>query len=74
MKPIKKKNKFEYDQTLSVNTVYGTPESCAELLNKYGTYNIQPTAEADNLYPAIAHGMPKDDTDEKEKKKDNKKK
>ncbi len=56
---MKKNNTPEYDPTPSVNTVYGDPESCMELLNKYGTYNIQPTAEADNEFPAIAHGLPK---------------
>ena len=44
-----------------------------ELINKYGTYNIQPTAEADNLYPAIAHGLPKEKlTPETYTKKNNK--
>lgn len=52
------KNKPEYDPTPSVTTVYGDPETCMELLNKYGTYNIQPTAESDNEFPAIAHGYP----------------
>lgn len=58
---MKKKNKPDYDPVPSADSVYGDPESCMELLNKYGTYNIQPTAEADNLYPTIAQGMPKED-------------
>lgn len=53
-------NKPEYNPTPSVTTVYGDPESCMELLNKYGTYNIQPTAESDNEYPFIAQGLPED--------------
>lgn len=60
---VKKKNRPEYDPTPSTRTVYGDPESCMDLLNKYGTYNIQPTAESDNLYPIIAHGLPKDKKD-----------
>lgn len=63
---VEKKNKPEYDPTPSVRTVYGDPESCMELLSKYGTYNIQPTAESDNLYPVIAQGLPSDE-DEKDK-------
>ncbi len=39
--------------------VGGSPEDPIEMVNKYGTYNIQPTADADNLYPAIAQGLPK---------------
>lgn len=63
---MKKGKKPEYDPTPSTTTVYGDPESCMELINKYGTYNIQPTAESDNEYPAIAQGFPK------KEKRDNK--
>lgn len=63
---MKDKNKPDYDPTPSVRTVYGDPESCMDIISKYGTYNIQPTAESDNEYPAIAQGMP---TDKKDKSK-----
>ena len=33
------------------------PENTYEQVNKYGTYEIQPTAESGNEYPAIAQGM-----------------
>lgn len=39
--------------------VVGQPETCGELLHKYGTYEIQPTAEADNEFPEIAQGLAK---------------
>ncbi len=29
-----------------------------DLVNKYGTYNIQDTADTSNLFPMIAHGLP----------------
>ena len=38
--------------------VMGQPESCDEILHKYGTYNIQPTADSDNSFPKISHGLP----------------
>ena len=38
--------------------VFGTPADCSDLINKYGTYNIQPTADSDNLFPMIAPGLP----------------
>lgn len=38
---------------------FGDPDDCLGLVNKYGTYNIQPTADADNLFPAIAQGLPR---------------
>lgn len=38
--------------------VFGQPESCADLVNKYGTYNIQPTADTENVFPLISHALP----------------
>ena len=38
----------------------GSPETAEELVNKYGTYEIQPTADSDHLFPAIAQGLPSD--------------
>lgn len=38
----------------------GSPETAEEMVNKYGTYEIQPTADSDHLFPAIAQGLPKD--------------
>lgn len=32
------------------------PETCEEIINTYGTYNIQPTANRSNDFPAIAQG------------------
>lgn len=35
------------------------PETTAfDLINKYGTYNIQDTANTANLFPQIAGGLP----------------
>ena len=39
--------------------VQGNPKNVFEQINKFGTYNIQPTADTDNDYPAIAQGCPK---------------
>ncbi len=35
------------------------PETPSEMVNKYGTYEIQPTAETDNEFPTIAQALPK---------------
>ena len=64
---MKKKNKPEYFPTPSSATIYGDPETCMELINKYGTYNIQPTADGDHFFPTIAHGMPKDGLEKEDK-------
>ena len=45
--------------TPSAASVTGEPEDVFDTVNKYGTYNIQKTADTDNAYPAIAQGMPK---------------
>lgn len=37
--------------------IMSQPENVSELLNKYGTYEIQPTADTENSYPAIAQGL-----------------
>lgn len=51
MKDEKKITKSDY--------VASQPETVFELVNKYGTYEIQPTAESDNDFPKIAQGLPK---------------
>ena len=43
---------------ISSKTVYGQPQNVFDLINKYGTYNIQPTAESDADFPKIAQGIP----------------
>ena len=53
-----KKNK-KYDQNeYSLLHAPGEPDDVTELLNKYGTYNVQDTADTDNEFPAIAQGLP----------------
>ena len=46
---MKKKTKItrEYSET-----------DAFDQINKYGTYNIQDTADTSNLFPMIAHGLP----------------
>ncbi|MBQ7565911.1 MAG: hypothetical protein IJT18_02225 [Oscillospiraceae bacterium] len=51
----------------SAQGFFGQPSDCFELVNKYGTYNIQPTADADNPFPMIAQGLPRSLADEAQK-------
>ena len=39
--------------------VVSQPQTSFELVNKYGTYEIQPTCDSDNDFPKIAQGLPK---------------
>ena len=41
---------------ISVNAVDSSPETSIDMVNLYGTYNIQPTANTENDFPAIAQG------------------
>ena len=41
---------------ISAESFSRNPETVEEMLNAYGTYNIQPTANTDNDFPAIAQG------------------
>ncbi len=53
-------NKNEkFPATFSSVPITDVPENVSELLNKYGTYEIQPTADTDNTYPTIAQGLSK---------------
>ncbi len=53
-------NKKEKISKADLNeNVSGNPETAEQLINKYGTYNIQPTADTENDYPQIAQGLAK---------------
>lgn len=45
---MKKKKKFDDDTATSF-----------DIIRKFGTYNIQPTADTENDFPAIAQGKTK---------------
>ena len=56
----KKKKDFDaIDLLPSVNSVVGQPQNSIEQINKYGTYNIQPTGDSDNSFPKIAQALAK---------------
>ncbi len=48
-----------YEQAPMINPFFGQPEDSFELINKYGTYNVQPTNEQENRFPAIMQALPK---------------
>ncbi len=59
MEKKKRADHMPYEPAPSAKAVFGSPEDCCEYVNKYGTYNIQPTADSDYEFPAIAQGLPK---------------
>ncbi|MBQ9082905.1 MAG: hypothetical protein IJY28_05330 [Clostridia bacterium] len=47
------KHERKPDPAPQVRDIPGTPETVWEQINKYGTYNIQPTQDRDWDFPAI---------------------
>ena len=43
---------------ISSSPTGGLPGTAIDMVNNYGTYEIQPTADTDNLFPHIAQGLP----------------
>lgn len=56
----KKKNTEKKDPMIEIpaNPFDPTPDRPLEIVNTYGTYEIQPTADTENDFPAIAQGTP----------------
>ncbi len=57
---MKKRDKFPEPPDNSSNSAFKPKEenkTVFELINEYGTYEIQPTSDTENQYPAIAQGF-----------------
>ncbi len=52
---MKKKIKGDFSD-VSSHPTGSLPETAFEMINNYGTYEIQATADTENQYPAIAQG------------------
>ena len=48
-----------YDLAPMLKARFGQPDDCADLVNKYGSYNIHPTSDTENLIPLIAPALTK---------------
>ena len=60
VKILKNKNgkqKHKTDFMTYNDSPSGLPETSYDMVNQYGTYEIQTTADTDNCYPAIAQGF-----------------
>lgn len=49
------KNKVKTEKVTAFNAV-GLPDTSFRMINNYGTYEVQATADTENQYPAIAQG------------------
>ncbi|MBE6792380.1 MAG: hypothetical protein E7534_02615 [Ruminococcaceae bacterium] len=55
---MKKNSKKRADVRQAPHTGDAEDTTVWDLINRYGTYNIQPTADTENPFPAIAPGNP----------------
>ncbi len=55
---MNKKDK-EINKEISSNAIHGHPVDVYDMINKFGTYEIQPTSDSENEFPKIAQGLEK---------------
>ncbi len=53
------KKKIKTSDMSNLHTTDSEPDTALDMVNFYGTYEIQPTADSPNQYPAIAQGFNK---------------
>lgn len=71
---MEKFKKVSNETEMRLENIKKPPETVEEQVNCFGTYEIQSTADNDNMYPAIAQGFNKNiiKTDrENEERRDN---
>lgn len=56
-----KKKSCDSNKKVEISSVppCGAPETAFEMLTSYGTYEIQSTANTENIFPTVAQGIPK---------------
>lgn len=57
-KKYKKDNDEKINIEISATSFDGFPITSFDLINKYGTYEIQPTSDMQAEFPIIAQGLP----------------
>ena len=58
MQNDRKKDRKRVEIEIAVQSVGGAPEDSFDLINKYGTHEIQPTVDTVNLFPTVGQGFP----------------
>ena len=53
-----KKENFSVPIDISAQSWDSTPDTAEEMVNTYGTYEIQATADTEFMFPAISQGLP----------------
>jgi hypothetical protein len=56
---MEKRPEKTVDRPLEIQSLNVQPTTAEEMVNKYGTYEIQPTSDSGNVFPTIAAGLPR---------------
>ena len=67
---MNEKHKLPPDATPDVHEFHAPPEDIHDIINGWGTYNIQATDNTENTFPLIGPGLPKKWKDRKISKED----
>ena len=67
---MNEKHKLPHDATPDVHEFHAPPEDIHDIINGWGTYNIQATDNTENTFPLIGPGLPKKWKDRKISKED----
>lgn len=62
---MSEKHKLAHDITPDVHQFHAPPENIHDIINGWGTYNIQATSDTENLFPSLARAYPKSGNAEK---------
>ena len=54
----KPRKPFPHDATPDVHDFSSPPQNVKELINMYGTYNVQRNTDTENVFPLISHALP----------------
>lgn len=58
-----RENKFSVPIDIAATAWDRTPDTSEEMVNAYGTYEIQPTSDTDYPFPAISQGLPSEEVE-----------
>ena len=67
---MSEKEGFPRRDTPSSNAFFDQPDDCYDMVNQYGTYEIQRTADTENPFPMIAQGLPRAESGRRLEKED----
>lgn len=67
---MRKKHTFPHDAAPDVHEFHTPPENIHEIINEWGTYNIQATSDTDNTFPLIGPALPSEWKNKEIRKKD----